>query len=181
MRIAETDGSQPVGRGIGPALEARDVLMVLQRQADAPADLRDRALHLAGELIELGGRAPSGEGLRLATQVLSSGKAWHKFQAICEAQGGIREPPVAHYRHPVLAAAAGQIRSMDNRRLAKAAKLAGAPKSPAAGIDLHVSLADKVVPGQPLFTVHAQSRGQLEYALHYIAAQRGFITIEDGP
>ena len=181
VRIAETDGNQPVGRGIGPALEARDVLMVLQQQADAPTDLRGRALHLAGELLELAGRAQPGEGMRLAADVLSSGKAWSKFQAICEAQGGMRVPPVAGYRHPVLASVAGRITCMDNRRLAKAAKLAGAPQAPAAGIDMHTRLMDCVEARQPLFTVHAQSRGELDYALHYIAAQHGIITIGDGP
>ncbi|MEQ1613779.1 MAG: thymidine phosphorylase family protein [Hyphomicrobiaceae bacterium] len=179
VRIVETDGSQPVGRGIGPALEARDVLMVLQRQADAPVDLRDRALNLAGELIELVGRAEPGGGIRLAAEVLSSGQAWRKFQAICDAQGGMRTPSVAGYRHPVLASAGGRIVTIDNRRIAKAAKLAGAPQAPAAGIDLHVRLTDKVEAGQSLFTVHAQSRGELEYALHYIAQQHGMITIED--
>lgn len=179
MRIVETDGSQPVGRGIGPALEARDVLMVLQQQADGPADLRDRALELAGELIELVGRAEPGNGMRLATEVLSSGQAWRKFQAICDAQGGMRTPPLALHQRPVHATARGQIIALDNRRLAKAAKLAGAPTSPAAGIDLHVRLASTVEPGQPLFTIHAQSRGELEYALHYVAQQHGIVTIED--
>ena len=168
-------------RPSAPALEARDVLMVLQQQADAPTDLRDRALYLAGELLELAGRAQPGEGMRLADDVLSSGKAWRKFQAICDAQGGMRTPPIAGYRHPVLASAGGRITAMDNRRLAKAAKLAGAPQAPAAGIDLHIRLTDRVEAGQPLFTVHAQSRGELNYALHCIAAQHGIITIGDGP
>ena len=181
VRIVETDGSQPVGRGIGPALEARDVLMVLQQQADAPIDLRDRALHLAGELIELAGRAQPGDGRRIAADVLSTGRAWSKFQAICEAQGGMRTPPVADYRHPVLASVSGRITAMDNRRLAKAAKLAGAPQAAAAGLVLHARLTDRVEAGQPLFTVHAQSRGELAYALHYISAQPGIMTIEDGP
>ena len=47
LRILPTDGSQPVGRGIGPALEARDVLAVLQNAPHAPQDLRKRALTLA--------------------------------------------------------------------------------------------------------------------------------------
>lgn len=177
VRIVETDGSQPVGRGIGPALEARDVLAVMQREVNAPTDLRDRALHLAGHLLELGGRAHPREGTRLATEALETGLAWVKFQAICEAQGGMRTPPRAGHLHPVVASFAGRVATMDNRRLAKVAKLAGAPKSPAAGIDLHVRLGDAVEAGQPLFTVHAQSRGELEYALNYVAAQRMIIGI----
>ncbi|MGD9920930.1 MAG: thymidine phosphorylase family protein [Pseudorhodoplanes sp.] len=179
VHIEETDGSQPVGRGFGPALEARDVLAVIQRQPGAPADLRDRALHLAGHLLELGGRAQAGEGVRLATEALDNGRAWQKLQAICDAQGGMRTPPRAEHLYEVAAATTGHVTTMDNRRLAKVAKLAGAPKSSAAGIDLHVRLGDKVEKGQPLFTLHAQSRGELEYALHYVAAQYRIFGIGD--
>lgn len=177
VRIVRTDGTQPVGRGIGPALEARDVLSVLQGSTHAPDDLRARALQLASALIELGGKAEPGAGLALAEQALASGAAWAKFRDICAAQGGMREPPKAAHIHPVLATASGIAATLDNRRLAKAAKLAGAPSAPAAGIDLHVHAGDAVTVGQPLFSVHAQSRGQLEYALHYIAEQPGIISI----
>lgn len=178
VSIVRTDGRQPVGRGIGPALEARDVLKVLAGERDAPQDLRARALLLAGELIDLAGRAVAHEGQRVAAQALDSGAAWRKFQAICAAQGGMREPPKAAFVHPVLATVSGVITAMDNRRLAKAAKLAGAPKSPAAGLALEGYLGDRIDRGQPLFTVHAQSRGELDYALHYIADQPGIISIE---
>jgi thymidine phosphorylase len=50
VRLHVSDGRQPVGRGIGPALEARDVLAVLTRSPAAPLDLRERALDLAGLL-----------------------------------------------------------------------------------------------------------------------------------
>ena len=179
VKIVETDGNQPVGRGIGPALEARDVLMVLQSHRDAPRDLRERALGLAGHVFEMAGHVRQGEGVATAAQVLDSGRAWAKFQAICEAQGGMRTPPMAEYRHPVTAATAGTIATIDNRRLAKAAKLAGAPRLPAAGIDLHVRLGDRVERGQPLFTLHSQSLGVLDYALHYVAGQKQMIAIED--
>ena len=177
IRIARTDGTQPVGRGIGPALEARDVLSVLRGETGAPQDLRARALLLAGELIELVGRARPGEGRRVAEEALASGAAWRKFQAICDAQGGIREPPRAVFVHPVLAGVSGRITAMDNRRLAKEAKLAGAPASRAAGIDLHVPVGATVEHGEPLFSVHAQSHGELDYALHYISDQSGIISI----
>ena len=41
-----TDGRQPVGRGIGPVLEARDVMQVLEGQPAAPPDLREKSLRL---------------------------------------------------------------------------------------------------------------------------------------
>src|SRR5690606_32345981 len=82
------DGRQPIGRGVGPALEARDVVAVLQRDPLAPADLRERALSLAGAVVDLASGRAAGEGYGLARAALDGGRAWTKFQAICDAQGG---------------------------------------------------------------------------------------------
>ncbi len=171
VRVIQTDGVAPVGRGIGPALEARDVLAVLRRTANAPADLAMRALQLAGQILEFGGAAPVGTGLAQATEILHDGRAWQKFQAICEAQGGLREPPVAAHQQPVTARHGGTVIAIDNRRLARIAKLAGAPTSPCAGIDMQVQLGEVVERGQPLFTLHAATPGALDYALDYANTQ----------
>src|SRR3546814_4521774 len=94
-RCLLTDGTQPVGRGVGPALEARDVLAVLRNAPEAPDDMRRRAAVLAGAVLEIGGKAEPGQGVSLALATLVDGHAWTKFAAICEAQGGLRTPPVA--------------------------------------------------------------------------------------
>ena len=165
-----TDGTQPVGHGIGPALEARDVLSVLQNEASAPVDLRQRALQLASALLELGGAARPGDGEAMAVATLDSGRAWAKFQHICEAQGGMRQPPRSSHRHPIIAPRGGRIASVDNRRLARVAKLAGAPDAKAAGLDVHVRVDEMIEAGQPLYTIHAEAPGELAYALDYAAA-----------
>jgi thymidine phosphorylase len=175
-----TGGMQPVGRGIGPALEAHDVLAVLRGAPAAPADLRERALVLAGRVLELSPGVARGDGPRLARAALDDGRAWRKFQAICAAQGGLREPGTAAYTRPVTAPASGRVRTIDNRRLARVAKLAGAPQDPTAGLVLHVSLGARVGRGQPLFTVHAESTGELAYALSYVTAQPPIVTLEAG-
>ncbi|MBA3912031.1 MAG: thymidine phosphorylase [Rhodobacter sp.] len=162
-----TDGSQPVGRGIGPAPEARDVLAVLRRDAGAPQDLAERAVALAAALLETGGAAAPGTGTDLARAVLADGRAWAKFAAICEAQGGLRQPPEAAQTREVGALEAGRIAAIDNRRLARLAKLAGAPGNPAAGLTLAVRVGDTVVKGQPLFHLHAGSAGEIAYAIEY--------------
>ena len=175
--IVLTDGMQPVGHGIGPALEARDVLAVLQQSAGAPDDLRSRACTLAGALLELAGHAPPGEGKTLAEQTLADGRAWSKFQRICEAQGGMRVPPIARQRRPLPAAQSGRIGVLNIRKLAKLAKLAGAPDAKAAGVEMHVRLGDVVHAGEPLWTVHAETRGELNYALDYAAANDDIVGI----
>ncbi len=177
--VVLTDGSQPVGRGIGPALEARDALGVLRNEPGAAMDLRDRSVLLAGHIIELAGRASPNCGAALAAQVLADGRAWKKFQAIAEAQGGMREPPVARERHTVAAERTGAIAAIDNRHLSRVAKLAGAPLAKAAGVDLHVAIGDEIANGQPLFTIHAQSGGELRYSLDYVDVHPGIIKIKE--
>ena len=172
-----TDGSQPVGRGIGPALEARDALAVLQGDPDGPVDLRERGLLLAGYVLELAGVAPGGGGQAMAREILQDGRAWQKFQAICRAQGGLREPPRAPFTRAFESLQAGRVTRIDNRRLARVAKLAGAPRDPSAGLVLHARLGARVDIGQPLFTVHAESAGELEYALAYAGGQDDIISI----
>jgi thymidine phosphorylase len=178
LAVLRTDGSQPVGVGIGPALEARDVLAVLRGEADAPVDLRERALAIAAALLDLTPGAGKGQGLTLATQVLDSGKAWQKFLAICEAQGGFTEPGKAPYQADVFATQAGRVQAIDNRRLAKVAKLAGAPSAALAGLTCSLRLGDIVAAGQPQYTVHAQSPGERDYALAYAHDNPDIVTLE---
>ena len=177
-RIVASDGRQPVGRGIGPALEAREVLRVLQNDKNAPSDLRAGAIALAGGLLELVGAAKKGKGAPLAAAVLADGRAWAKFQRICEAQGGMRTPPVAQHRSAVLATRKGHVSAIDNRRIARLAKLAGAPAAKAAGVELHVKLDGAVEVGEPLCTVHADAPGELDYALAYAGANPDIFFIE---
>lgn len=168
IKVIFTDGSQPVGRGIGPALEARDILAVLNNDANAPDDLREHALVLAGHLIEFCPHVKPHEGLKIAQQILSSGQALIKFQSICDAQGGMREIPIAPFIDTVESPYSGTILNIDNRHIATIAKLAGAPDAKSAGVELLVKLGSIVDKSQPLFKIHAQTQGQLNYALDFL-------------
>lgn len=170
LRVLIGNGLQPIGRGIGPALEAHDVLAVLRGMEDAPLELRERACTLAGTLLEIGGVARDGTGEALAHASLDDGRAWAKFERICEAQGGMRRPPTASQTRPYLATRTGQVMTLNNRKIAQLAKLAGAPDSKAAGLLMHKRLGDQVEAGEPLCTVHAQARGELDYAFEYASA-----------
>lgn len=173
-----TDGSQPVGCGIGPALEALDVLAVLQGAPDAPDDLRRRSATLAGAALEIGGKIASGEGTTAALATLADGRAWKKFQAICEAQGGMRTPPTAPHVHPMTAPRAGRVVHINNRKLSRLAKLAGAPEAKAAGVYMHVSLGQEIEKGTVMLDIHAESSGELAYALEYARRSPDIIEVE---
>lgn len=168
VKVLLTDGTQPVGKGIGPSLEAMDVLSVLRNEERAPRDLMNRSIDLAGTLLELSGKYPTGTGNQVATDILATGKALAKFKAICERQGGFKEPQFAAYKHEVLSEKDGIVKAIDNRRLALIAKLAGAPKSPSAGILFLSPLGKKVNKGDVLFIVYAEAKGELEYAIDFM-------------
>lgn len=168
IKVLFTDGSQPVGRGIGPSLEARDILDVLQNNPCMPQDLRERSATVAGAILEMVQGFPEGEGYKEALKLLDSGAAWEKFQSICIAQGGLKTPPIAPYRYEFITHKGGTVQYIDNRKLAKVAKLAGAPADLAAGVDMHCKIGDSIIANHPLMTIHAESSGELSYAVEYL-------------
>lgn len=176
--ILITDGTQPIGRGIGPSLEAMDVLSVLRNNPEAPTDLKERSITLAAALLKMSGRYPVNTEASLARTILENGQAYKKFTAICEAQGGFKEPILAKYHHDVLSEAKGTIKSVDNRKLARVAKLAGAPKSPSAGVFYNASIGKQIEKGDMLFRIYAESPGELDYAKEYLSALNALITID---
>lgn len=177
IRCVISDGSHPIGRGIGPAEEARDVLAVLQLDDQAPQDLRSRSLTLSAELLNFAHGYGLDLALQVATEILDSGQAWQQFQRIVAAQGGGKDIPQANHHRIEYAKRNGRVRSIDNRRLARLAKLAGAPKEQGAGIRLHVDVGDKVFKGMPLFTLFSDTLGQREYALGYFNDNRDLFEI----
>jgi len=168
LDVVITDGSQPIGHGIGPMLEARDVMAVLANDPGAPSDLRQKALRLAGRVIEFDPDVRGGQGYSIARDILDSGRAMSKMQAIIAAQGARsfdwRAPPLAPLVAEVRAETGGVVSTIDNLRIARIARLAGAPQAPGAGVDLLVKLGDRVAPGHVLYRIHAQFPSELDFA-----------------
>ncbi len=179
VRCVQTDGSQPVGNGIGPALEARDVLAVLRNEPQAPSDLRDKSLDLAASLLDMA-RGNGFDAARAeAAQILANGRAYHQFERICRLQGGFDVPPAAHFCKEITSKVRGRIRAIDNRKLSRLAKLAGAPQLVEAGVDLHVRCGQPVAPGDCLMTVHSGSSGELDYAMGYYLGNPDIIGVDE--
>lgn len=176
--VEKTDGRQPIGRGIGPALEARDILAVLHNDKNAPIDLKNKAISLAASILKFGKGIPYVQSKKLAQKLLENGSAWNKFLAICTAQGGFKEPSLALLSHDIVATQTGIVSEIDNRNLAKVAKLAGAPFDIAAGLEFFAKIGTNVEPGQVLYRIHAESKGALNYALSYAQSLPNIIKIE---
>jgi thymidine phosphorylase len=175
LEVAITEAEGPIGRGIGPRLEALDVLAVLRRDPGAPQDLREKSLYLAARLVEMVGRVPAGVGYRTARETLDSGEAARALQRIIAAQGERSLPAEATHRTTVTARADGRIRAIDCWHIARVAKRAGAPANAAAGVRLLHGVGDVVAKDEPLFEIHAQSIAQLEFARAYAEARSDLV------
>lgn len=175
VQVVITDGRQPVGRGIGPVLEARDVMQVLQNDPAAPSDLRQKALRLAGRVLEFDPDVRGGDGFDIARDILDSGRALAKMHAIIEVQG--RQEKQFEAGTLVLevpAAEPGTVIAIDNFQMAKIARLAGAPMDKGAGVDLLKKLGDRVEQGEPLYRVHAAFPADFRFAETLVAADNGY-------
>jgi AMP phosphorylase len=168
LKVILTDGSQPVGNGIGPALEARDVLWLLRNDSRAPSDLRKKSLRMAGYMLEMAGKAEKGKGFKLALKILKKGMAYAKMVEIIKAQKGKEvnpeDIPLGKFCYDVTAKKTGRIAIIDNNAVSRIARVAGAPADKGAGIYLYRHVNDKVRRGEKLFTIYANNKGKLDYA-----------------
>lgn len=170
IKVIFTLSEDPVGLGVGPALEARDVLRVLQQTAERPGDLENKALHLAGELLELVGKAKPGHGAKMAWKTLESGAAWKKMQEIIKAQGGNPniEPNqivIGAHKHYINATHSGKIFFTDNKGINTICRILGAPEEKLAGIYLNKQFGEHVKKGERLFTLYANNKERIHLAL----------------
>jgi len=89
----------------------------------------------------------------------------------------MREPPRALHTRPLIAARSGRVVQINNRKIAQLAKLAGAPEAKVAGVYMDVELGANVVNGQPLLYLHADTAGELAYAMEYASRNPDIIDI----
>ncbi|WDE06942.1 thymidine phosphorylase family protein [Thalassomonas viridans] len=182
IEVMLTNGSQPVGNGIGPALEARDVMKVLKNQADAPGDLREKSLRLAGRILEFDPDVRGGQGYAIARDILESGRALEKMQDIIRAQGEPEmEHPKASLVFDVRSDRPGYVHQIDNLQLAKIASLAGAPMDKHAGVDLLRKTGDKVGRGDILYKIYACFESDFQFATELAAKQNGYSICSQPP
>lgn len=167
VKVMFSDGSQPVGNGIGPVLEARDVLWILEGNEKGPEDLKKKSVYMAGLILKMAGMR---NGMRRAIDILESGKAYEKMKEIIKEQGGnpdikADELKLGRYSYVVKAKKEGIVRGIDNQAIAKIARIAGAPTDKEAGVYLYVKRGERVSKESPLFAVYAKNSKKLNYTL----------------
>lgn len=168
VECAITYGSQPLGRAVGPALEAREALMALEGKY-APRSLVEKSCALAGILLEMAGVAERGRGKYIAEETLRSGKALSKFKEIIEAQGGnpditSDDIEIGKYTYDGIAWEDGYVQMVNNAAVTQICRTAGAPRDKGAGMMIWQKMGSQVKKGDKLYTIYAESSVKLERA-----------------
>ena len=172
--VVITDGSEPIGRGVGAMLEARDVMKILRNREDAPQDLLEKSLFLAGRILEFDPKLRGGQGYHVAKEILTSGRALEALNKIIYAQGKSEPARLGNLTREILSNNSGVVRSINNQRINHIAILAGANQYVGAGIDLLKKVGDTVDVGEPLYIVHALTSGDFALANSVIEADKGY-------
>jgi AMP phosphorylase len=169
LKCVLTKGDEPIGNGIGPLLEIRDVIRVLERK-NSPKDLENKAIFLAGQIFELVGKAKKGAGKKLALEALDSGAAMKKFEEIMKAQDG-KVPSLesinsklGKMKIDITADKNGAIKSINNKKINLIASIAGSPMDKGSGMYLYHHVGDKIKKGDKISTIYSESQIRLKGA-----------------
>ncbi len=169
-----TDGSEPIGNGVGAVLEARDVMKVLRNKEDAPQDLKEKSLFLAGRILEFDPKLRGGQGYHVAKEILTSGRALEAMNKIIHAQGKAPQPQLGHLTRDIVSNISGVVESIDNERINKIGVMAGASQYPGAGLDLLKKVGDRVEQGETLFRIHSVNSTDFAFANSMVDGYTGY-------
>lgn len=158
---------EPDSNGIGPVLEMRDILYVLERHERRAKTLEKTTLDMAGQLLEISGKAECGKGKKMAMEILETGKALSKFWEIAQAQGATKvvksdEMIPGEYSYQLMADHSGRISFIDNHEIVGICRALGNPFVKEAGMYFHKCVGDKVQKGENIVTIYATSMDRLE-------------------
>lgn len=171
----------PDGRGIGPCLEAQDILRVLQQRDDRYLPLEEIALKLAGDLLELAGEAKAGKGYEEAKKELVNGNAYKKFKKIIASQDGdpdiqVEDIKIGKVRHDVIATENGVVKDIENHTIKDVAHTLGTPTVKEAGLFIHKQVGESYKKGDVLFTLYTTSESRLDLALKILKVKKLIIS-----
>lgn len=174
IKVIITDGSHPIGNGIGPMLEARDILWTLKNDLWGSWELKEKSINMAGVMLRMAGHF---NGEKKARQIFDSGLAYKKFMEIIKAQGGKEVDPdmmeTGKYYCDIISKKSGKITHIDNKIMNKIARIAGAPSDKKAGVYLYVQKDKSIESGTKLYTIYSENKERLDYAVEIASKNIG--------
>jgi AMP phosphorylase len=157
----------PEGNGVGPALEIREALRILEQSDNRSMDLESTVLDMAEILLEESGKAKKGDGRSLALELLESKQALDKFWEIAQAQGqekiiSSEAIEVGEFSSEIKAYKDGKIESINTRGIVDIARALGTPKIKKAGIYMNKNVGDTIKNGDILATIYSETEDRLK-------------------
>ncbi len=167
IEAALSYGDQPLGRCVGPALEAKEALLTLS--GEGSQGVFEKSVELTGILFEMANLCPIGQGAKLASDYIKKGKSLEKLRAIIEVQGGNKnikpdDIPIGPYSVNIDSPKDGYVASLSNQSIKKISNAAGTPRHKSAGVILHKKMGEYVQKDQPLMTIYSDSETKLTEA-----------------
>lgn len=169
----------PDGPAVGPNLEIKECLKILERDENRSLELECTVLNMASRLFESTKKVKEGEGKKFALEILDSGKALEKFWEIAFAQGAQKkikssEISPGNIKHDVISTKNGVVKVLCNAELVRIARELGNPKIKEAGIYVHKMPGSKVEKGDVLITVYATTPARMHNAKKVIDVEKMF-------
>jgi len=172
--VVITDGREPIGNGIGALFEARDIIQILKNKPNAPQDLLEKSLFLAGRILEFDPKLRGGKGYDTAAEILRSGQALEKLNDIIRAQGKREQPSVGEFVRDILAPQSGEVIEIDNTQINKIGIWSGVRQYAGAGLDLFKKIGDTVEAGEPLYRIYACTPDDIALAEAAVETSNGY-------
>jgi len=178
VEAALSYGEQPLGRAVGPALEAKEALLTIMGKG--PTSVLEKSIELAGILFEMAGLSPTGQGHALALEYIQKGKTKAKMEEIIGVQGGDpnvkpEDIPIGEYKVDITAPKDGYIVKISNTAIKKICNVAGTPNHKQAGVYLHKKIGEFSKKGERLMTIYSDSETRLTEAVNLAMNLNPFI------
>ncbi len=176
MKVVITEGYEPIGNGVGPILEIKDILRVL-KQDNSPKDLEQKSIYLAGLILEMVGKSKKNQGQIRAREILYSGKAYEKFCEIIQAQGGDPKTwlPEAKYNYTFISKDSGIIKQISNQGINYLARLTGCPNDKSSGVYIYKHVGETIKFKENILTIYAESKDKLNQAMKFFKKEKPII------
>jgi len=160
----------PDGRGVGPALEIREALRILEQKENRSLDLEETVLNMSEILFENTGIAEKGKGKAMAKVILENGSALDKFWEIAIAQGQSdiiksEDIEIGGFTFEIVAPKSGIITDISTRGIIDIARALGTPKIKKAGLYIEKSVGDKVEKGDLVATLYSETETRLKQGI----------------
>ena len=151
------------------------MMKILRNKEDAPIDLKEKSLFLAGRVLEFDPQLRGGQGYAVAKEILENGRALEAFQRIVNAQGVHEVPALGQYVREVVAPYDGIVSAVNNTIINKIGVYAGATQCLGSGVDLHKKIGDKVKAGDVLYTIYSCNAADFDVVSQLVEQDNGYL------